>query len=395
MRTITRIREVDPAAWDRLAGDNPLLSHGWLRVMEDEWQEPVERRYILAEEHGCLVAAAACYVDVAGGGAESVDDLLFGRLRNRSVGRVLTVQPALVCGYPWNLSSGCITAPGLGEVRHGALIESLVKAVTAEARRSGCTAVFLSVAETEAPLMKRLRSQGFRYARHEPVYVLEVEWPDFEHYRQALPSRNIRQNIRYELNRNRREGVVISEVEDPSACDQRLHEVVDQHFRRYGWPEFPYGPGWFRAVKSSLGGDAVLTVAHRNDRLIGVAVSLRKQGTRQMLFVCIDHENAGNDFTHFNLAYYWGVADCIRAGDVRYCIGPGQHDVRRRRGYALRSSYIFCRPPSRLRRALLGLWMRVLDAWLQRRARGVRAQSCRFDGSRRRTSSTSQSLRRA
>jgi predicted N-acyltransferase len=35
IRTVRSIRDVDPEAWDQLAGANPLLGHGWLRSMEE------------------------------------------------------------------------------------------------------------------------------------------------------------------------------------------------------------------------------------------------------------------------------------------------------------------------------------------------------------------------
>jgi predicted N-acyltransferase len=178
----------------------------------------------------------------------------------------------------------------------------------------------------------------------------------------------VRQNIRREMNRNRKQGVTIRALNEPVAQAGCLHAIVDRHFRRYGWQAFPYGPGWFGSVKSALGDDAVLAVALQHGQPVGVALQLRQQGTRQLILVCVDHAGEGGNFTHFNLAYYWAVEDCIRAGDRRYVVGPGQHDSRTRRGYRPRESFVFCRPPGRVRRRFIGAWLRLLEARLRRKA---------------------------
>jgi len=375
---VDSIEAVDAAAWDRIAGDNPLLGHGWLAVAERECLERLQRRYVLLERAGSLLAAAACYVDAGDSAAESVDDLLFGRLAGKRLGRFLSVRPALVCGFPWSLGSGCLMVPDPDEPHpdepdRGTLADALVETITAEARRQGWTAVFLGVAEPETLLMSRLRARGYRAAHHEPLYVLDLAWPDFETYRQSLPSLNIRKNIRGELNRNRKQGVTIGELKDAAGLEQRLHAIVDHHFRRYGWRAFTYGANWFRSILSALGDDAVVTVAFQDDQPVGVAVAVRKRATRQLVLACVDHAGEGGNFTYFNLAYYRAVEDCIRAGDRRYIVGPGQHLSRSRRGYRPQASYVFCRPPGPVRRHLIGWWLRVLSAWLRRKRRGAAA----------------------
>jgi predicted N-acyltransferase len=367
IRTVRTIRDVDPAAWDRLADANPLLSHGWLRTAEDEWFEDVERVYFLLESDGRLVGAAACYVDGACAGAESVDDLLFGRLRSSALGRVLSLQPALVCGFPWSLGPGCVTEAGASETRRGERVGLLVDAITRESLRRKCSAVFLSVTDNGDALARSLRANGYDGVRHEPIYTLDLEWPSFDAYCRGLPGRNIRKNIRWELNKNRKQGVVIREIAAPFACEARLHEIVDRHYRRYGWPAFPYRQGWFQSMKENLGSAAVIATASRADIIVAVTVSLRKQHTRHMILACVDHGAAGNDLTHFNLAYYWPVDECIRRGDRRYVVGPGQHTSRTRRGYRPLNSYIYCRSPGAARRLVNRLWFRVLSAWLRKK----------------------------
>jgi predicted N-acyltransferase len=128
---------------------------------------------------------------------------LYGRLRSTALGRVMSLRPALVCGFPWSIGSGCFVAQSVGETDRGELIGALVDAVTRESVRRKCSAAFLSVTETEPLLMSRLSTNGYRRARHEPIYVLDLEWTSFEAYRQSLPSDNIRKNIRYERNSNR------------------------------------------------------------------------------------------------------------------------------------------------------------------------------------------------
>jgi predicted N-acyltransferase len=143
---------------------------------------------------------------------------------------------------------------------------------------------------------------------------------------------------------------------------------VDRHFRRYGWPAFPCGAGWFRSVKTNLGPDVVITTATREDKVIAVTVALRKQGTRYMILACVDHDCGGSELAYFNLTYCWPIDDCIHRGDRRYVVGPGQRAPRIRRGYRPVNCYIYCRPPGPVRRFGIGLWLRVLSAWLRWKA---------------------------
>ncbi|RPH98426.1 MAG: GNAT family N-acetyltransferase [Lysobacterales bacterium] len=367
VRIVRSIRDVDTAAWDALAGSNPLLSHGWLRTMEAEGTEGVERVYFLFEGGGRLVGAAACYVDAAGARAESVDDLVFGRLRSTVLAGALSLRPALVCGYPWSVGSGCVVEPNICEPRRREVIRALIAAIMREGFLLKRTVVFLGVTDEEGALMRLLRASGFYRARHEPVYLLDVEWPSFEGYWRDLPSRNIRKNIRHQMNKSRTQGVVISELTAPPGGERRLHEIVDRHFRRYGWPAFPYRASWFRSIKTNLESDVVITTATREDTVIAVTVALRKQGTRYVILACVDHDSGGSDLAYFNLSYCWPIDDCIRRGDLRYVVGPGQRLPRIRRGYRPVNCYIYCRPPGPLRRFGTGLWLRLLSAWLRRK----------------------------
>jgi predicted N-acyltransferase len=369
IKSVHSIRDVDPVVWDRLAGPNPLLSHGWLRTMEQEWIEDVERVYFLFESGASLLAAAACYVDESKARAESVDDLLFGRLQSTVLGRVMSLRPALVCGFPWSVASGCISEPGVSETRRSELLGALVEAITREALQRRCSAVFLSVTETETLLMRQLSANGYDRARHEPIYFLDLKWATYKAYRHSLPSKNVRKNIRHEWNRNRKQGVVIRELDNPSGCEGRLHEIVDGHYRRYGWPTFPYAGSWFRSIKANLGSEAVIAVATKEDTVVAVTVSLRKQETCHMILGCVDHDTAGKDLSYFVLSYDWPVVECIRRGDRRYVVGPGQHVLRTRRGYERLNSWIYCRPAGTARQFAMRLWLRVLSAWLRRTAK--------------------------
>ena len=373
VRTVASVTRVDSAGWDRLAASNPLLGHGWLRVAEEEWPEEIERVYFLLETGGRLAGAAACCLETPAGRAESVDDLLLGRLRPTALGRVLSFRPSLVCGFPWSVGSGLLVEPDAEAPRRHQLARLLVEAITRESSVRGCATAFLSVAESESWLRDALVASGYEFVRHAPVYNLDLRWTSFKAYQRGLPSDNIRRNISHQLNRNRKLGVKIRELEDPRGLEERLHEIVDRHYRRYGWPASPYGRSWFRAVKARLGPDAVIAVALRGETVLGVTVALRKEKTFQTVIACVDHEAAGNDMTHFNLTYYWPVKESIARGDRSYVVGPGQAVVRLRRGYRPLENYIYYRPANRPRRIVCRLWFRLLSYQLERKRHSIEA----------------------
>ena len=365
LRVTDSLAAVDVARWNLLAGDNALMAHGWLAAADASGPNSSASRYLLLEEDGRLVAAGVCHVDAPGQGFESVDDLLFGRLAATPVGRWLSLRPALVCGLPWSTGSGCLTLPAVSAEHQSRWIDRLIAGISRMASERGYSVVFPAVSEVESNVMERLASADFVSAVHEPIFALDIDWSDFEGYRSSLTSKNIRKNIRRELNKNRRLGIEIEALEDPRPEQAVLHRIVDRHYQRFGWPRFPYGPGWFGALKRSLGRDALICVARQNGRPVGVSVSVRLQGVRQMLIACVDHAAASDTLAHFNLAYYWPVADCIRAGDRRYVVGPGQYLSRIRRGYRPVSSRVYCRPHGRIRHLAIRAWMPLLSAWMR------------------------------
>src|SRR6476646_3904442 len=175
VRTVASVTQVDGADWDRLAASNPLLSHGWLQVAEEERPEEI-RVYFLLETGGTLAGAAACRLETAAGRSESVDDLLLGRLRPTALGRLLSFRPSLVCGFPWSVGSGLLIDPDAEPPRRRQFTRLLVEAITRESSVRGCATAFLSVAEGESWLSDVLASR-YEFVRHAPVYNLDLRWP--------------------------------------------------------------------------------------------------------------------------------------------------------------------------------------------------------------------------
>jgi hypothetical protein len=74
------VRQIDPAAWDLLAGDNAFATHGWLLTAETTCRAPVQPLYLTLVDNGALIAGAVCYVVDPSHPIETLDHMLFGRL---------------------------------------------------------------------------------------------------------------------------------------------------------------------------------------------------------------------------------------------------------------------------------------------------------------------------
>ncbi len=367
IETATTVTSVEAAAWNRLAGSNVMVTHGFLKAMEEAWIEEVGRVYFLARGPDRLEAAAVCQVHGCESTTESIDDLLLGRLGPALAHLGFSFRPALVCGLPWTNGSGCLTEPNLDPSRKDEVLGLLVDAIEREADRTHRLLAFLSVTDDETLLMRRLRQRGYARADHEPLYFMDLEWESFEAYRSGLPSRNVRRGIRRELNQNHKRGVVVTELEELSTCEDRLHELADRHFRRYGWPAFPYDRTWLGRIRRNLGPAAAIAVARKDDDIVGVAVSVRSHGTCYPFLTCVDHDMSGNDFTFFNLSCYRPIAESIRNGDRRLVSGPGQHRTKSRRGFKPLATHLYCRAPQAVRQLGLRLWCTVLSWWIRRK----------------------------
>lgn len=341
-----RIEALDPGLWDALAGDEVLMSHGWLLTVEQTLAAGDEPRYFLLRDNGTPVAATVAYVSRHKGPLIDLDDLLFGRLRRPLAMLGVSALPVLTCQAPKGYARHLLLAPHLSPVERQRQTGRLLEALEDYADRHRLALAFLKVMQQEHDLLDLLASRGFLRTTGLPTAYLDLPWRSFSEYIDFLGGRsgNLRRKVRQEIRRNAKEGVVIERLESADGQCGRLYELMAANYAQYNTHAFHFESTMIQRLWENLGSDAVLYVARKHGQIVATSLFLKRGGLWKAMTMGVDHAAAGNDLTYFNIAYYRPIQDALAEGARRIYYGNGMYELKTRRGCRLMNGHIFFRP---------------------------------------------------
>lgn len=374
IRAVGSIADIDSSAWDALVPDNPMCSHGWLRVVEDSCDVELRPAYLLIEEAGRLRAAASCYRLPDTRTVLTIDDLLFGRARPvaRAIG--LSFLPTLLCRPMASHGAHVLVHESVDPASAAGLRRALVDALEAIASSERTGLAFSCVTDREADLLDILAERGYRRTVQFPVSYLDVQWDSFSGYLNHVKSRSggTVRSIRGEINRARRTGVVVERLPDPAPSEPRLIELASAHMRRTAGRPFPFRAGFFTSVVRNLGERAHVYAAFKEGNLVGFSLMIERGGVAQVAFIGLDPGRAKQDPSYFLLAYDRPIMDAIAAGFSRIHFGEALYELKRRRGCSTLGTWCCYRASSPTRHALVGPWFAVHSLGMKLKLRDAR-----------------------
>ncbi len=362
------IETLDVDEWNRLAGDSAFASHGWLRTCERCWLAQVEPVYFTFTEADCLLGSAVCYVAESSPDAETLDDMLLGRLRRKAARLGVSFLPALVCspasGYGWHIGLDS----GLREAERSRVRLELIEAMEAEADRRGLLLSFVQTLDREADLRALLERRGYLTSWNVPIAVMDVPWRSMDEYWEHLPAKR-RREARRERRRNRESGTQVTVGSSDPAEDERCRELLDAKARQYGASGMAYGPTFLAELRANLNSRAPCLTARRDGAVSGANLVFGQGDALTAFAVGVDPKLGGDDFTYFELVYYSLIEHAITTGVRRIDFGRGMLDVKVRRGCRLENASIHTRVFG-LPRVLYKAWYKVASAWNRRKPAG-------------------------
>ncbi len=257
VRVVTRIADLDAAAWDALAGNSPVIRHAFLHALETTgcvgahigW-EPV---HLALFRNGQLAAAMPLYVKHHSWG-EFVFDWAWADAYRR---HGLNYYPKLVCCAPFSPVPG----PRLlatNDTDRATLIQAALK-LTHDTGCSSFHILFPTGADHAAldaePLLHR---SGFQFHWHNAGYAT------FDDFLAAL-THDKRKKIRQERKKLANLGVTFRWVEGTESTDADwahfLHCYADTYARHRSDPHL--NPEFFAALRATMPENLVLIVADR------------------------------------------------------------------------------------------------------------------------------------
>lgn len=345
------IDDIDRTQWNHLS-DDVYMSHGWLKTLEDTLTSPVEYRYfaVLADE--TLMGAAPCHISYPVRDAFTLDDAMFGRFKRIAARFGLTFLPSLICGSPRGYGQHFLLRQDLTSAqRHGVAL-TLFDAIEQHASSRKLSISFDNVMAAERELVVLLKTKGFCRTINFPLNYIDIRWKTFEEYIKFLKRRSSSGKCKHtqEINKNRKEGVIISKLATVEPCAARLFQLLNGNYQKYNGAALPLQSNYIKLCKRNLGENATIYIAKKRGQIIGTTILFQQKGTGYITDVGIDHEKAGNDFTYFNLTYYHPIADAIRGRLKRIYYGTLMYRMKSRRGCITIEMYLYYKPRSRLMR---------------------------------------------
>ncbi len=363
------IGHIDKTQWDRLTGSNPLGSHGWLQTVELTFIGNIQPLYITIEEtKGRILAAATCYIADRGPILGDFDHMALGRLKIHARKFGISFMPLLVCCPLYAHGQHIFMIDTADKIQERAIVKAIVEKIENLALSLSLSLVFINIDRNEHQLMEQLTVKRFLRVKDLPQSVLDIDWRDFTGYLTFLKrcGRNIRKNVKKEMNRAKRLGVEIRPVKDPAAVSHRLHELLNSNCIRHNNVPFMFDRNFFSTLKEKMGKNAVIYGAYRDKDLNGVCIQLKSSTEGYLTLVGVDHAASGNDSSYFNLFFYVPIATAISTGLERLHYGRHMYAMKRKRGCRFTDTYFFYKPKNRFFGFLAAIWFKGLGWWNKR-----------------------------
>ena len=349
------VAEIDAAAWDRLAGGDPFLSHAFLGALETSDSVGAGTGWspaplTIEDETGALLAAAPAYLKSHSQG-EYVFDHAWADAFERAGGQY---YPKLQIAVPFT--------PVPGPRLLGAFPQQLLGAAEAVTEQNGLSSAHITfIDEAGAAECERrgwLIRHGIQYHWHNRGY------PDFVAFLGALTSRK-RKAIRKEREAAR-EGLEFAALRGseigPAEWDAMWVFYQDTGSRKWGHPYLTRD--FFDRIGETMGDRLLLFLAYRNGLPIAGALNLIGPDTLYgRYWGTIDKVQ----FLHFELCYYQAVEWAIAHGLSAVQAGAqGEHKLARGYEPVISRSAHFIPDPG---------FRRAVDAFLEQERRAIAAEA--------------------
>ncbi len=334
-RTLSRIDEIDAAAWDGLRGaGNPFLSHAFLDALEESGCCAAETgwlpHHIVVEDAASdLIAAMPLYLKNHSHG-EYVFDHGWADAFERAGGHY---YPKLQCSVPFTPVTGSrlLTAPE--HDASGARL-LLISAVVQVAERLGVSSVHVTF-PTEAE-WRDLGEAGFLQRTGEQFHWRNRGYASFDEFLATLNARK-RKMIRRERARACAADIDIEVLSGdtlrPAHWDAFYRFYTDTGRRKWGAPYL--NRAFFDLLHQRLADRVALVMCRRDGRYIAGALNLIGENT---LFGrnwgCTEH----HEFLHFEACYYRAIDFAIDRG-LEWVEAGAQGPHKIQRGYMPRHTY--------------------------------------------------------
>ncbi len=333
-RTVRRIAEIDPAAWDAcavadLGRANPFVCHAFLKALEDAGcvggRSGWTPLHVIVEREGCpadgVLAAAPCYAKSHSQG-EYVFDYPWADAFQRAGG---AYYPKLQVAVPFSPVPGprLLVKPGaLAAEAESILGQSLARI----AEQSSVSSVHVTFLDEAAA--KRLGDSGFLVRTGQQFHWSNAGYATFDDFLATFASRK-RKAIRKEREQALANGIEIELVTGSAITEAHWDSMyafyLDTGERKWGRPYL--NRRFFSLLGETMADRCLLVLARRNGRHIAGALNMIGGDCLYGRYWGASEQHPG---LHFEVCYHQAIEYAIAHGLPRVEAGAqGEHKLAR------------------------------------------------------------------
>ena len=257
-------------------------------------------------------------------------------------------------------------------VEDGQTVSQLLDAIESHCRIHRHALVIRAVPGSDPLLRSVVQQRRYLEAPGPPQSVLDIRWHSWREYLRDLKKSHpsTEKSIRMQVNRGRRNGIIIETLDDPSPYLEEIYTILAGHFQRKNHAPYLMAPGYFQVLKDRLGDRAMIHVARKDKRIIGVSIYIKYGAVMHWLGFGIadDHVRSRNS-VYFNLAFHFPIEQACQNGTERMVWGTTAYQAKCSRGARLVPVSNWIWQPARLLAALQRLPL-LYESWRQKRKLG-------------------------
>ena len=344
--TYSSIADVNHHDWDLLSRDQVLMHRGWLQTIEQTYLGELSPNYLMLYEEGCPVVATVYRQINNPEDGHSFDHFLFGVLHpifaRIGISSLPMIASMSLRGYPVQFLVRPHRDPAKSQARRQAVLDT----IHAYSHEVKMPVAFTKVVGDERETIRLLCRNGYTRIIGPPLAYLDIVWPSFSAYRKdrSSLSRNIRGNINWEINRNRKAGIEIVLLKNLSGYEEALYRLMALNASKYGQTNASYNDRFFYALAANMSHQYRVYAAFKKGTMVGMCLFLTQADVWHALIVGIDHRYEGNDLTYFNITFNRPIQDATNASCKRIYYGNSLYEVKLRRGCHLLPVNTFYKP---------------------------------------------------
>jgi len=345
------------------------MCYAWLKTFEETTNNPPLPYYITILDDEKIIAASVCYFNKRNNNIRSIDNILLGRLNNSKWLKNISFLPAVNCGPKNGYGTHFLFSKELKQNEINKLQNQLIDIIENIAVKHKASIYFSNITNQEIFFMQTLTKRRYYKTKGLPLNYIDIKWSSFDKFKQHLrkkyPSMN--KTIAREINKNRKSGIAIKELQNINNHQQRLFKLLEMNYEKYNSTALSLKPDYFFKIKKNFGNNSFIYAAIKEEKIIGVIVELRRNKEAVLTSVGIDHNISKNDFTYFNIAFYEPIRNAPECGIERIYGGNALYKTKARRGFSTADTYIFYKPNYGLLNYFVKIWFSIHYLWMTRK----------------------------